>query len=208
MVTGRALTAILHFINKTPFDWYTKRQATAESATFSSEFIAARIAVDQIVDIRLTMRYFGVPILVKTIMFGDNQSVVTNATVPHSQLNKRHQALAYHRVREAVASNMLDFHHIPGENNPADILSKHWGFQQVWPLLKALLFWQGDTSSIGKEVAPLRQLNTLSVQSIGELQDPLHIEQIINMLNPYDTQSSVAHVCNMVHITPNVWKFV
>jgi hypothetical protein len=208
MVTGRALTTILHFINKTPFDWYTKRQATAESATFSSEFIAARIAVDQIVDIRLTMRYFGVPILGKTIMFGDNQSVVTNATVPHSQLNKRHQALAYHRVREAVASNMLDFHHIPGENNPADILSKHWGFQQVWPLLKALLFWQGDTSSIGKEVAPLRQLNTLSVQSIGELQDPLHIEQIINMLNPYDTQSSVAHVCNMVHITPNVWKFV
>jgi hypothetical protein len=208
MVTGRALTAVLHFINKTPFDWYSKRQATCEAATFSSEFIAAKTAVDQIIDHRITLRYFGVPILGKTLMFGDNQSVVTNATLPHSQLNKRHQFLAYHRVREAVASDMLDFHHIPGENNPADILSKHWGFQQVWPLLKSILFWQGDTSDIGNSVAPLRQLNNLSVQSIGELQDPHHIEQIIRMLNPYDTQSSIIRVCNMARIPKTVWKFV
>jgi hypothetical protein len=26
------------------------------------------------------------------------------------------------------------------------VLSKHWGFQQAWPLLKPILFWQGDTS--------------------------------------------------------------
>ena len=116
--------------------------------------------------------------------------------------------MAYHRVREAVASDMLDFHHIPGENNPADILSKHWGFQQVWPLLKAVLFWQGDTSGIGKEVAPLRQLNTLSVQSIGELWDPSQIDHIKDILNPYNTQSSVKRVCNMSHITSSVWEFV
>ena len=33
MLTGRSVTAILHFINKTPFDWYSKRQATCETAT-------------------------------------------------------------------------------------------------------------------------------------------------------------------------------
>jgi hypothetical protein len=26
------------------------------------------------------------------------------------------------------------------------VLSKHWGFQQAWPLLKPILFWQGDIS--------------------------------------------------------------
>jgi hypothetical protein len=55
MITCRAITAVLHFINKTPFEWYSKRQATAESATFSSEFVATRTAVEQIMDNRITI---------------------------------------------------------------------------------------------------------------------------------------------------------
>ena len=134
-------------INQTPLDWYCKKQATVETATFGSEFVAARTATDQIVDIRTSLRYLGVPVHGKTIMLGDNESVVTNATMPHSKLNKRHQALCYHRVREAIASGMMGFYHIPGKNNPADILSKHWGFATVWPLLKPLLFWKGETKT-------------------------------------------------------------
>ena len=57
LVTGRAVTAILHIIivNGTPTDWYFKRQATVETATFGSEYVAARIVVDQIVDLRYTL---------------------------------------------------------------------------------------------------------------------------------------------------------
>jgi hypothetical protein len=62
MVTGRSLTAILHFLNQTPMDWYSKKQATAETATFGSEFIAARTTVNQIIDLQMTLRYLGVPI--------------------------------------------------------------------------------------------------------------------------------------------------
>jgi hypothetical protein len=43
---------------------------------------------------------------------------------------------------------MVGFYFIPGESNPADILSKHWGYSQIWTRLKALLFWMGDTSDI------------------------------------------------------------
>ena len=98
------------------------------------------------------------PIKEKYYMFGDNQAVVTNATIPHSQLNKRHQALAYHKVREAVAAKMITFYHVDGDKNPADILSKHWGFQQVWWQLKSLLFWQGDTTNI-KTKKPSKPIN-------------------------------------------------
>ena len=151
MVTGRSLTAVLHLINQTPFEWYCKKQSTVETATFGSEFNAAKSAIEQIIDIRNTLRYFGVPIKGRSMMFGDNQSVVTNATIPHSQLNKRHLALAYHKVREAVASNMLNFYHIEGTKNPADIMSKNWGYQQVAPQLRALLFWQGETMNLSNE---------------------------------------------------------
>ena len=78
-------------------------------------------------------------------MFGDNESVVNSASKPDAKLHKQHVALSFHRVREAIASNMLSFIHIDGAKNPADILSKHWGYQQVWPLLRILLFYTGDT---------------------------------------------------------------
>jgi hypothetical protein len=61
-INGRALTALLHLINGTPIDWYCKRQATVEAATYGSEYVAARTAVNQIVDLRNMMRYLGVPI--------------------------------------------------------------------------------------------------------------------------------------------------
>jgi len=81
-------------------------------------------------------------------MFGDDKSVVNSSACPHAKLHKRHTALSFHRVREAIASKTLVFHHIPGEHNPADILSKHWGYQQVWQLLQPLLFWTGDTMTL------------------------------------------------------------
>ena len=48
--------------------------------------------------------------------------------------------LSFHRVREAIASSIMSFHHIAGTSNCADILSKHWGYSQIWHLLKPILF--------------------------------------------------------------------
>ena len=92
LVTGRAVTGILHLLNGTPVDWYSKRQDTVETATYGSEFVAARIATEQIMDLRTTLRYLGVPIKGKAVLFGDNESVITSSTLPDSRLTKRHNA--------------------------------------------------------------------------------------------------------------------
>jgi hypothetical protein len=148
IVTGRSVTGILHLVNKTPFDWYSKKQPTVETATYGSEFVAARICVEQIIELRTTLRYLGVPLRTKSYMFGDNQSVVNSSMQVHAKLHKRHTILSFHRVREAIAAGIVHFHFIPGQYNPADILSKHWGYSQIWTRLKALLFWHGDTGDI------------------------------------------------------------
>ena len=148
MIKGQSVTGILHLINKTPFDWYSKKQGTVETATYGSEFMAARIAVEQINGHKLMLKYLGVPINEKVYLFGDNKSVVDSSMVPHAKLHKRHTALSFHRVREAIASKTLVFSHIPGSINPADILSKHWGYQQIWPMLQSLLFHEGDTINL------------------------------------------------------------
>ena len=147
LATGKAVTAVLHFLNQTPIDAYTKRQSTVETATYGSEFVAARTAVDQIIDIRTTLRYLGVPIRDMSYMFGDNRSVVTSSTIPNSTISKRHHLASYHRVREAIAAKFISFHWKDGKSNPADILSKHWEFATVWPMLKPILFWRGETAT-------------------------------------------------------------
>ena len=148
LATGRSVTGILHLVNKTPADWFSRKQATVETATYGSEFIAARICIEQIIELRMTLRYLGVPIRERSYMFGDNKSVVDSSSQIYAKLHKRHNMLSFHRVREAVASGMVTFQFIPGDVNPADILSKHWGYSQVWPLLKSVLFWKGDTASL------------------------------------------------------------
>ena len=148
IVTGRSVTGILHLVNKTPFEWFSKKQPTVETATYGSEFVAGRTCVEQIIDHRCTLRYLGVPIREKSYMFGDNMSMVDSSTKVDAKLHKRHTILSFHRVREAVASGMVRLHFMTGEENPADILSKHWGYSQVWTRLKALLFWRGDTAEI------------------------------------------------------------
>ena len=115
-----------------------------ETATYRSEFVAACICIKQIVDLQNTLRYLGVPIRDQSYMFGDNELVVNSS----SKLHKRHTALSFHRVREAVASKYVGFYFLPGADNPADVLSKHWLYATNWNNLQCLLFWQGDTTAI------------------------------------------------------------
>ena len=65
LATGKSLTGCLHFVNKTPVDWYSKKQATVETATYGSECIAAKTVTEQI----------GAPICSRSYLFGDNRSV-------------------------------------------------------------------------------------------------------------------------------------
>ena len=109
LATGKSLTGCPYFVNKTSVDWYSKKQPTVETATYGSEFVAAKTATEQIMDIRQTLRYLGAPIATKSFLFGDNRSVVTSATLPHSTLTKTHNILAFHRVREAIAAKLMAF---------------------------------------------------------------------------------------------------
>jgi len=134
-------------VNQTPVEWFSKRQSTVETSTYGSEFIAARLATDQTVDLRYSLRMMGIPITGPTYMFCDNQSVVTSGSVPQSTLSKRHNALAYHRVREAVAAKIIHFLHISGAENPADLLTKFLPHHIFWPFIRPLLFWRGETQT-------------------------------------------------------------
>ena len=45
-LSGRSVMGILHMLNAMPIDWYSKKQAAVETATYGSVFVAARICVE------------------------------------------------------------------------------------------------------------------------------------------------------------------
>jgi len=114
----------LIYMNQAPIIWYSKRQNTVEASSFGSEYIALRICTEIIEARRYKLRCFGVPVQGSSDILCDNQSVVTNSSVPTSVLNKRHNAICYHRVREAQAAGMIRVGWIEGEKNVADIFTK------------------------------------------------------------------------------------
>jgi len=95
-----------------------------EASSFGSEYIALRICTEMIEALRYKLRCFGVPVQGSSDILCDDQSMVTNSSVPTSVLNKRHNAICYHRVREAQGAGMIRVGWIEGEKNAADLLTK------------------------------------------------------------------------------------
>jgi hypothetical protein len=107
LVTRRSQSGILLFVNRAPIIWYSKRQNTVETSTFGSEFVALRIAVELIESLRYKLRMFGIPIDGPTNVYCDNEAVTKNTIFPESTLKKKHNSIAYHRAREAVAAGTI-----------------------------------------------------------------------------------------------------
>jgi hypothetical protein len=123
-LTRRSTTGIVLLINNTPIAWLSRRQKTVETSTYGSELIAARIAVDLLIEMRYKLRMLGVKLEESSMMVGDNMAVIINTTLPSSSLKKKHHACNYHRVREAIAARYIRFGHIDTKINVADICTK------------------------------------------------------------------------------------
>lgn len=123
-VTRRSHTGILIFLNRAPIIWFSKAKNTVETSKFGSEFTAMRIAVELLESLRYKLRMFGIPLDGPVNTFCDNKSVVTNSIHPASTLKKKHNAIAYHCVREAIASNMMRVGWVQSSKNLADLLTK------------------------------------------------------------------------------------
>ena len=59
-----------------------------------------------------------------TKIFGDNLRIIQSAVNPGHNLNKKHVAISFHVVREAVAAGIIEPYWIKGENNMSDIMTK------------------------------------------------------------------------------------
>jgi hypothetical protein len=140
VVTRRSHTGILIFINRALVWWFSKKQNTVESSTFGSEFVALRIATEQIKALRYKLRMFGVPIDGPADMFCDNQGVVKNASIPESTLSKKHNSINYNLVRESAAAGIIRVGKEDTETNLADGLTKSHSAPKRYKIFGSILY--------------------------------------------------------------------
>ena len=82
--------------------------------------VSGRLAVEQVMDVRYKLRMFGVPIQDTSVLLGDNQSVITSCSIPSSNLKKKHNSIAYHRIREAVAAGIVKLRYVKSQWRRSD----------------------------------------------------------------------------------------
>ena len=98
----------------------------------------------------------GVPIDGPVLLLGDNRGMIQNASMMSSQLKKKHNAIAYHRVRECVAANIIQLGFVRSENNFADICTKALNGPKIHRFTKDLLFRTSDSGECQSESNPVK----------------------------------------------------
>ena len=58
---------------------------------------------------------------------------------PDARLSKKHNSIAFHRIRECVASGMILIYHEKGESDLADLLTKTLPVESRVTLLKGIM---------------------------------------------------------------------
>ena len=98
-VTRRSRTALLIYINCALIYWFSKKQASVESSSFGSEFVAMKHCCEYIRGLRYELRMMEIPVEGPAYIEVDNQSVLAKTTIPDSTLQKKSQMIAYNFVR-------------------------------------------------------------------------------------------------------------
>ena len=70
------------------------------------------------------LRCLGIPVSKSTTLYGDNWGAIQSANIPDSELKKKHIAISYHFVREAIAARIINPIWLCSHENYSDICTK------------------------------------------------------------------------------------
>ena len=127
-VSRRSRTGFFVWLNCSLIHWWSKKQISVETSSFSAEFCAMKQCCEYLRGLRYKLRMMGIPVNGPCYISGDNKSVLANTTEPGSMLKKKSQSIAYHFVREGVARDEWRTSYVNTHNNRADLLTKQLPF--------------------------------------------------------------------------------
>jgi hypothetical protein len=122
--TRRSVSGILIFVGNCPVYAVSRRQGSIATSTFSAELCAAKVGVEESVNIRCMLRSLAVPVTEPTNLLGDNMGSLISASNPGIPCKKKTSHIAYHFVREAAARRIVVIRKIGKDFNLSDGFTK------------------------------------------------------------------------------------
>ena len=123
-ITRRSRTGYIVYFNSAPIYWHSKKQNSIETSTFGSEFTAMKQCTEYLRGLRYKLQMMGIPVEGPSYVYGDNQSVLKNTSIPDSVLRKKANSIAYNFVCEGAAMGEWKTAYINTHENIADMLTK------------------------------------------------------------------------------------
>ena len=123
-VTRRSRTGLLVYLNCSLVHWWSKKQTSIESSSFGAKFIAMKQCCEYLRGLRYKLHTMGIPCDQPSHIYGENQSVLANTTMPDSTLKKKSQSIAYHFVHEGSIRGEWRTAYMNTHDNKADLLTK------------------------------------------------------------------------------------
>ena len=104
--------------------WSSKQQAVIALSSCEAEYISCTHCARQIIWLRTLFYELGHPQTKPTTLYCDNQGTVACTHDPHSHSRMKHIDIRAHFIRDCVNRGVINVIHIPGAQNPADLLTK------------------------------------------------------------------------------------
>ena len=102
-VTLCSRSVLVVFLNNVPIYWSLKNQTSYENSMSVSDLVEMNQACKYVSGIWYKLIIMGIPVEDPTYVYGDNQYLLDNTTMPESTLKNESNTIALHFVREGSA---------------------------------------------------------------------------------------------------------
>ena len=122
---GKSTTGLVATVNGAPVVWMSKKQTAVARSTFSAEYVAMAMAIDEVNWLRQFLEQMGFDVEQPSVIWGDNDANNNIAHDIRKHENARSVSNAYHFIRdEAHVQGHVRIMRVDSKDNVADIFTK------------------------------------------------------------------------------------
>ncbi|CAA0838989.1 cysteine-rich RLK (RECEPTOR-like protein kinase) 8 [Striga hermonthica] len=119
----RSTTGYVFTYGGTAVSWISKLQKIVTLSTTEAEYVAVTEATKELVWLQNFLNELGRP-QEDVTLYSDSQSAIHLAKNPAFHSRIKHIEVKYHFIRQLLEKKVLQLKKVPGERNPADMLTK------------------------------------------------------------------------------------
>ena len=101
--------------------------------------MAMKQATEYLCGLRYKLQMFGILVNGPAFVYGDNQLVLVNSSMPASTLKKKSQVVAFHFVCEGCAADEWRTTYINTNLNVANLMTEPLSGEKRWSFVRMLL---------------------------------------------------------------------